>query len=40
MGFAVFQSSFSLLLQQQYGLDSRGNGLVLTYLGVLFVAGG
>lgn len=38
LAFAVFQTMFPVLLQQQYGLDSRGNGLVLSYLGVLFVA--
>jgi hypothetical protein len=36
---AMLSSTFSLVLQQRYGLDSRQNGWVLSYLGACMVAG-
>lgn len=35
----MFQSSFGLVLREKYKLDSRGNGLMMSYIGILVVAG-
>eukprot|EP00878_Enallax_costatus_P020788 GHUV01021985.1.p1 GENE.GHUV01021985.1~~GHUV01021985.1.p1 ORF type:complete len:378 (+),score=52.14 GHUV01021985.1:404-1537(+) len=34
---AIFQSTFSLVMQQQFGVDSKTNGLVLSYVGLCIV---
>ncbi|GFR42607.1 hypothetical protein Agub_g3538 [Astrephomene gubernaculifera] len=39
LGSAVFQSMFPVLLKRQYGLDPRHNGLVMSYVGGLLLAG-
>lgn len=36
---ATFQSTFSLVMQQQFGVDSKTNGMVLSYVGLCIVAG-
>lgn len=36
---ALFQSVFTLTLKQQFGMGSRGNGMVLSYMGFALIAG-
>jgi hypothetical protein len=36
---SVFQSTFSLLVKQQYGLSSKANGMMLSYVGCCIVFG-
>lgn len=40
LGGSVFQSLFPVVLQRGYGLEPRDNGMVLSYVGVLLLAGG
>ncbi|PNH11263.1 hypothetical protein TSOC_001886 [Tetrabaena socialis] len=39
LGSAVYQSLFPVLLQRAYGLDPRQNGMVMSYVGALLLAG-
>ncbi|KAG2449794.1 hypothetical protein HYH02_005317 [Chlamydomonas schloesseri] len=39
LGSAVYQSMFAVLLKQQYGLDPNKNGMVMSYVGFLLLAG-
>lgn len=36
---SVFQSTFSLLIKKQYGLSSKANGMMLSYVGCCIVFG-
>jgi hypothetical protein len=39
LGFALFHSAFPLVLDSRFGLDSRGAGLLMSYVGVLAITG-
>ncbi|KXZ51909.1 hypothetical protein GPECTOR_11g37 [Gonium pectorale] len=39
LGGAVYTSMFPVLLQRRYGLDPKLNGMVMSYVGVLLLAG-
>jgi hypothetical protein len=39
LGFALFHSAFPRVVSSRFGLDSRGNGLLMSYVGVLAIAG-
>jgi hypothetical protein len=36
---SVFQSTFSLVIKKQYGLSSKANGMMLSYVGCCIVFG-
>jgi hypothetical protein len=36
---SVFQSTFSLVIKKQYGLSSKANGMMLSYIGCCIVFG-